>query len=237
MNQEDNRGFTLVELLLAMAFISALLLVIAVTVLQISSMYNKGLTLRAVDISGRNLTSDMRRVFSETDPFDLESSFIEQFNPGNSNTEIEGGRLCTGSYSYVWNLGGALANTDTPPINGYETGSKTIKFVRVRDVNGEYCSNPELRVRNDDATELLSSGDHNLALQSFTISQLAEDTSSGQALYRVQMVLGTNDRGALENLNTVDTSCKPPSEDDSVQDFCAVNHFDFTAQAGYKGGQ
>jgi hypothetical protein len=130
-----------------------------------------------------------------------------------------------------------LADPDTPPINSYETGSEDIYFVRVRDSGGEYCANPELRVRNADATELLSSGDHNLALHRFTISQLAEDTSSGQALYRIQMELGTNDQAALERLNTVDSSCKPPSDVDSVQDFCEIYHFDFTALAGYKGGQ
>ena len=53
------------------------------------------------------------------------------------------------------------------------------------------------------------------------------------------MEIGTNDQDSIQQdtyQNTIDTRCKPPSDEDALQDFCAVNKFDFTVQAGNKGG-
>ncbi len=55
MNHRHDRsesGFTIVELLMAMSFIAVLLVVITLTIIQISGIYNKGLTMRAVNQSG-----------------------------------------------------------------------------------------------------------------------------------------------------------------------------------------
>ena len=69
MNQKANRsaGFTIVELMLAMAFLAVLLVVITMTVIQISNVYNKGLTLRAVDQAGRTLQLGADRRYTGPD--------------------------------------------------------------------------------------------------------------------------------------------------------------------------
>jgi prepilin-type N-terminal cleavage/methylation domain-containing protein len=231
----SQQGFTLVELMLSMTFISVLLLTIAVTVIQIGNIYNKGLTMRSVDQVGRVITSDIRRVISQSQPFTIENNYSVQRHPESQIGEPDGGRLCTGTYTYIWNYGKSLES----PINIYESGEEVIRFVRVRDTGGEYCANPEKRVVFTDATELLSTGDQNLAVQSFAITELATDAAAGQALYRVVMEIGTNNQDALDqvvSLNTIDTSCRPPTDSQAQAEFCAVNQFEFTAQAGSKGG-
>lgn len=236
MNRAANhssRGFTIIELLLAMTFISILLIVIAVTVIQIGNIYNKGLTMKAVDQAGRNISTDMRQTLSQSQPFNIDTAFHLQRNAGSSMDDADGGRLCLGTYSYVWNFGKSLSD----PINTYNTDDGEIRFARVRDSGGQLCANPNSLVPRADATELLSEGNRDLAVQNFTITRVADDATVGQALYKVTLVIGTNNRDAIEPLSTIDTRCKPPSDDLSLEEFCAVNRFDFTAQAGNRGGQ
>lgn len=244
MNREDSReqGFTIIELLLAMTFVSVLLLTIAMTVIQISNIYNKGLTMKAVDQSGRSLSLDLRQTLAASQPFNTDTAFrLQQANDGRGPG---GGRLCTGLYSYVWNFGRTLSADParSAPVNEYRANASILRFVRVRDTGGQYCADLGKQIEKDDATELLAGGDRDVALQSFSITKLAEDPTVGQALYRIVMQIGTNNQEALEQvdgeeLNTMDSRCKPPSDASSLQDFCAVNKFDFTVQAGNKGGE
>ncbi len=242
MNRAVNNkasGFTIVELLLAMTFVAILLLVIAITVIQIGNMYNRGLTLRSVDQSGRVITADIRRTINQSQPFSLENNYLSQKNPDSELSEPDGGRLCTGTYTYVWNIGKAIAAGS--PVNVYDNGEEEIRLARVKDNGGVYCllANATEPIIKDDAVELLSGGDVNLAIQSLSIEEIPSTFNVGQALYRIVLEIGTNDQDAINQdvtLNSIDTSCKPPSDDDSNLDFCAVNKFDFTALAGSKGG-
>lgn len=226
------RGFTVVELMMSMAFISILMLAIALTVIQISNIYNKGLTMKSVDQAGRTLSLDMRQTVAQSQPFNIDTALRLQKYPNSNANDPDGGRLCTGTYSYVWNFGKAMDN----PINEYDSGSDTIRFAKVRDNGGQYCADVSKLVQRQDAVELLSSSDNDLAIQSFQITKLVDDPTIGQALYRIVMEIGTNNQTALEKIDTLNTMCRPPSDASSLQDFCAINQFDFTVQAGNKGG-
>ncbi|MDB5184080.1 MAG: hypothetical protein JWO07_761 [Candidatus Saccharibacteria bacterium] len=238
---KSTSGFTIVELLMAMAFVSILLIVITLTVIQISNIYNKGLTMRAVNQSGTAISADVRQTLSQSHPFDTSTSFFMQTSNGGATTNIGdavAGRLCTGTYTYVWNLGKAKT-----PVNVYNSSDKQIGFIRVRDNGAQYCADLGSKIDSSnsaDAREFLSTDTAELAVQSFTVSKLADDTPIGQALYRIVFELGTNNQDALQqeqHIDTIDTSCRPPSDASSLQDYCAVNQFDFTAQAGNRGGQ
>lgn len=233
-------GFTIIELMMAMAFVSVLLVIITLTVLQISNIYNKGLVMRAVNQSGTTISADIRQTLSQSQPFTVATAFYLQSSNGGATTNVGdavGGRLCTGTYSYIWNFGKANS-----PVNLYTTDDKQIHFIRVRDNGAQYCANLGSRIDTSDSAdprEFLAADD-NLAIQSFAVTKLADDVPIGQALYRVIFEIGTNDRDTLQqdqHIDTIDTSCKPPSDDSSLQNYCAVNQFDFTAQAGNKGGQ
>lgn len=263
MNREaKQQGFTIIELTLAMTFVSVLMVAIAMTITQLANIYNKGTTLRAVDQAGRAISRDIQTTLAEAQPLDIDSDGDEganlrsQVQVGGDVTKPDGGRLCTGSYSYIWNTGRLLASeTDNDQasgeeVNKYETSTERIRLVKVRDTGAIYCSDTSLDIKKEDATELLSSGDRRLAIQSLSITAAAVDAVTQQALYRIQLEIGTNDENSLcqpvggdtscladqqTEINTIDTRCKPPSDDDSRRDFCAVNKFEFTVRAGNRG--
>lgn len=243
MNHVDKRrtqGFTIIELMLSMAFVSILMVAIAMTVIQLSTIYNKGTTLKAVDQAGRTISQDMQFTLASSEPLDIGEdgsgglNYKRQVQVGGELSNPDGGRLCTGTYSYIWNTGHGLDS----PINVYETGTEQIRMVKVRDVGALYCSDVARPIKVEDATELLSAGDRELAIQSLKIIPVATDPVVQQALYSVELELGTNDQGSLDQaatVTTIDTSCKPPSDAASARDFCAVSKFEFTVRAGNRG--
>jgi hypothetical protein len=243
MNRKANTesGFTIIELLLAMAFVSVLLVLITLTVIQIGNIYNKGLTMRSVNQSGTLISNDIRQTVSQSQPFNTDTAFVmQQSNLGVTTNPDDafGGRLCTGAYSYIWNIPKSTSPTSPPIlINTFTSGSNQIGFVRVRDSGGQYCSAANLGHGIDtsdaaNAREFLAVDNASLAIQSFNITKIVDDAAIGQALYRVVFRVGTSDRTLLD---TVANDCKPPSDEGSLQDFCSVNEFDFTVQAGNGG--
>ncbi len=241
MNQSNNQskaGFTIIELMIAMAFIALLLLAIAAAVMQIGAIYNKGVTMKSVNQAGRLIVADMKRTIGETQPFEVIAAYKpHDHNQGSTNTvDYDGGRLCTGIYTYVWNIGRHV-DIDVPAsqINKYggANSDKQLRLVRVRDNGGQYCKGEATGViQFSDATELLSEG--NLAVQAFAIERVTDNMSSGTAVYSISIVVSDANQEAID---TVDNTCKAPSEDATYQNYCAVNEFVFTARAGNKGGQ
>lgn len=239
MNRES-KGFTIIELLLAMTFIAVLLLTVALTVIQIGNIYNKGLTLRMVDQSARTITADMRRTIGQSQPFATATNFVQM----KDGDDVVGGRLCTGKYTYVWNYGISIKSNSQ--VNVYSPddnpNDEKIGFARINDKNGKYClqENRGTAISRANATELLSvkgGGDLTIAIHGLDIERTSVNLSTSQALYRIQMVIGTNDQDAITILvDSVDGACKPPSDALSQQDYCAVNKFDFTVLAGGGGG-
>jgi len=221
MSRATNKGFTLIELMLAMTFISLLLLAIAMTIIQIANIYNKGTILREINQVSRDVNNEIERAMRASGSFSLEPSAQRYVN----NTV--GGRLCLGQFTYVWNYGEALGNNDSE-LNVYTDGSPLV-FVKVPDSGANYCSlntvtNNYPAIDRDTATELIQSGDHSLVLHKFTVSSSpsATDTLSGQQLYRVVYIVGTSDVAAL---NDDRDSCKPPNVAGADFNYCSVQDF------------
>lgn len=232
MNQDNTRGFTLIELMLSMTFISVLLIMIAMTTIQISHIYNKGLTLREVNQVGRTVSGDLQRSISSSVPFDVTKQNLASPSPTSRYVDIadQGGRLCVGRYAYAWNYGTALRAGGTV-YNEYTGSDKNtpIRFIKVNNPSASLCADPTLSINKADATEMLSSGDRDLTIHVFTIAKTANEDAIGQALYAISMTIGTNDQ---TQLTTNNTSCRPPSEGSGNQDYCSVNQFDIVARAG-----
>lgn len=128
------RGFTLVELSISIAFVATLLITVALIINQIMSIYQKGLALRAVNSTGRELIDEFTRGIAMApvkgvnflchDQFDSNSDALtECINDGaeiltyyERYVNVDGadvpvsGTFCTGRYSYIWNTGYALNN-------------------------------------------------------------------------------------------------------------------------------
>ena len=235
MNQGNKNGFTIIELMLSMSFIAILLIAVAMTTIQISNIYTKGITLREVNQGGRRLTDEFQRGIAASVPFDVTPKVDASPATAASKYVVRGGggRLCLGAHSYAWNYGKALVGAVGDIFNKYDDGGSQIRFVKVADPGGALCTDPTLNIPKAQASELLTSGDRDLVLHSFTIVKTADDTSFGQSLYAISFTLGTNDR---EQLTTGDASCKPPSEGVGDEDYCSVNQFEIVARAGNASG-
>lgn len=234
------KGFTIVELMLAMTFIALLLIAIAMTTIQISNIYTRGITLREVNQAGLAVTSDLERTIAGSTPFTISGApGATQYLGG-----VDGGRLCTGEVTYAWNYGKTLLQDRNAYNNRYSDGRDEIKMVRVKDSGGTLCQRSGAAgtygmIDRAKATELLSigrrgSGGRDLVIHNFTIRQVAESTGTRQALYRINVVVGTNNR-SLDDSGQILTSsfaCKPPSDRESDQEYCAVNNFELTVRAG-----
>lgn len=132
-HKKTQRGFTLIELMLGIGFVGSLLVLIALIIIQIMGLYNKGLTLKEVDEVSRVVVRDMQQSISGADAFRLQyvknnvptyaTTLQEAVSPGGNNSQVDyysndaGGRLCTGVYSYVWNTGGAIRAVRDAPYN------------------------------------------------------------------------------------------------------------------------
>lgn len=233
---KNNSGFTLVELMLSMAFIGILLLAIALLVLQIGAVYNKGLTMRAVNESGQLIASDIQRTLNTSIP--LSTEFVsDRTTVAPSPDDATGGRLCTGTTVYAWNYGKHLSDVDA--FNERVNGSHDILFVNFDKGEGDvtdYCEpnplNGEYPAVPNNATELLKNGDTNLAVHRFTVNGTTSSPGqevygdSSQKMYAISLTIGTNDDDFI-----LDNGCTVPKS--AVDDqYCGVNTFNFVARAG-----
>ncbi|HSE29002.1 MAG TPA: type II secretion system protein [Candidatus Saccharimonadales bacterium] len=113
-------GFTLVELMLAIAFIGFIILFTVLAVVQVMRTYNKGLTVKEINQTARNSVDDMARAARSS------SNVV--------TTAIPAGRVCFGSVSYVWNYQGATTNK-------YDSvGNPSVTMARVNDPGNAMCA-------------------------------------------------------------------------------------------------
>lgn len=222
------KGFTIIELTLAMTFVSILLLSIAVTVIQISGSYNRGLLTKDINETARGVASDLQRTIAASMPFEVSGTGTQFIDSS------WGGRLCTGDYTYAWNYGSTLAATNPLDKNTYTGGSELMRFARVEDPSGVYCANPSTMIDKSVSTELLTASDHDLAMQDFSITSTttAKDDATGKRLYYIQMYLGTNDRPTI---NTDSISCKQPGTVGADPQYCSIQKFSIVVSASNLG--
>lgn len=235
----------MIEMLLSMTFVAFLMITIALTTISMTRTYQRGVILSQVNGAGRSIMSDMQRTVSQAP---IQHNQTEVMHTSHA--------ICYGNFSYVWNTGAAIYNSDsgpfsptsllhysgTGPLNG-----KVVRLAKVNDPSRAMCNGGGLgggilSVPAAQATELLPSDSSSgtsyggIAIQNtITAEQIASDST--QALYKVSFILGTNNQSALDKAHldkfAAAPSCKPPTGADLS--YCAVNKFDFLIRAG--GGQ
>lgn len=225
------RSFTLVELMLAMGFLSILMLMIALATIQIMHTYNRGLSLKAINQSGRELGDSITR---DTQSSAVQSvPVVQPTDAGAGNV----GRLCLGGVSYLWNTASALrGDSGAPaPVNYTDTGLPIV-LARVADAGGTYCQPiaanlyKSVNIQHSSSTEMLSSISNDLALYSLAFDRVPPLSNSTQhALYHIQFTIGTNE---LKTVNTSNQTCKPPTDINANFDFCSINSFDLLVRVG-----
>lgn len=233
MNHVDKRGFTIIELMLAMGFISFLLLGIAMTIIQIGTVYNRGMSLKEVNQAAREIGSDVSRNLSAVEAISLDQDYV---------TTTAGGRLCLGTVSYIWNTGKAF-ESDDPTITWYGNDTahtKKIHLVKIPDTSKIYCAKGGtgalnyLTITPDDvpkAQELLPEGDHSLNMHKFELSAeaSAHDANTRQQLYVLDYTIGS---GQVSTMNDDQSACKSPGEAGADIAYCNVQPFSIVIRAG-----
>lgn len=119
IHRDKQKGFTLVELMLAIAFIGFIILFTVLAVLQVMQTYNKGLTVKEINQTARTAVEDMARAAKGS------STVV--------TSAIPAGRVCFGSVSYVWNYQGSTTNRYT------SAGNPAVTMARVNDPGAAMC--------------------------------------------------------------------------------------------------
>jgi len=162
------KGFTLIELSLAIAFISVLMLSIGVITLNIISIYQKGLTIRALNSTGRLIVDDMKRsvagglgnlskdacadfadhasayskCLADKAKITMYQQYYATININGTNRSVPVyGVLCTGTSSYVWNTGYAIgASTDLhATVTANGSDLKDFRLLKFSDPTRNAC--------------------------------------------------------------------------------------------------
>ncbi len=126
---ETKSGFTIVELSITMAFLAVLLISIAIITTNLIAVYQKGLTVKAVNSVGRSLTDNLTSAINDAPSVDT-TSLCQAVSSGTARDnclansankfifqakyDAEGhqtsGVFCTGHYSYLWNTKYAISD-------------------------------------------------------------------------------------------------------------------------------
>ena len=225
MIRDAKQGFTLIELMLAMTFISILLLSITMVGIQAGRMYSRGVVLRDVNQAGRDISDMFRRDFLQANVGKINITGLRVPNNENWTT----GRLCLGAHSYVWNNPKYLYDHSLlGAIILFKVVGNPINLVRVVDADGGLCKRdgsgryPETvdMAKSSNLLRSISSGDGSIGIHNVTLEKITSD-SSREALYRLTFTLGTSKMSEIRN-----SSCKAPDETDSNFEFCAINKFE-----------
>jgi len=228
-NSKNKPGFTFIELALSLVGIGVLTFSIALTIINIYNSYNLQLSIKSVSQASRSLVADLQTEIRTSQAFDpvLQNSHFKAI-PNTSNPS--GGRLCLGTYSYIWNYGDSLYS-GTVGNNSFSDSTDKIKLIKISDQDRNYCSDPDLQPKKNDGLELLNSFDRPVVLYDFKITSPDSniDASTGRRSYYIEFTLGTNNPSTI-NLST--NKCKQPNEAGSDLGICVSKLFSVTILSG-----
>lgn len=228
--QTNSKGFTLIELMLAMTFIAILMIAIAVSTIETMHLYSKGLAIKSVNQAGRDLGDSIRRDAASVGV--VKSPIIQPDEAGAGGL----GRLCLGGVSYLWNKPDALQQGSTSGVAYSDDAARKIVLARVVDAGGSYCTKVgevyPINVSSQTANEMLPSNNGDLALHSLMLDRvppLSAVAVPNEALYDIRYTIGTNDAGTI---STSDLSCNPPADMNQNYNFCSINNFEMIVRVG-----
>lgn len=218
--QLHQKGFTIIELMLAMTFVSFLLVGVALLTIQMSNLYTRGLTMKEINQAGTEVSDDIKQAIREASVNKIKSA------TRGSNSKV----ICTGSYSYITN---DPARIEADSANVKLSSGAVIRLAKVQDVSSSYCDslvpfNPNLPAG---AIELLGGGDRNLVVRDLLIVPqnplLINDFNAGRGLFTAKLTLSTGVGSEIAS-----GTCRPPSEAASGAEYCAIDTFAIVVRAG-----
>lgn len=165
--KEHKKGFTIIEITLAMTFLAILMVSIATLIMRVTNIYQKGLAMRAINATGTEIIEDITRTVGAASylvdihsqdaelggngvmEYDNNYKLVEKYyydytvyneNHDGKNFNVQYfGVLCTGDYSYIWNTARAL-DPDFTAKNFITVNGEKVKMVRVYDREQTQCN-------------------------------------------------------------------------------------------------
>jgi prepilin-type N-terminal cleavage/methylation domain-containing protein len=196
-----NRGFTVIELLIATAVFGSVLLVATLGVVQLSRVYYKGVTERNTQNAARTIV-------------DLIAQGI-QFNGGTvtttpaSPTAGNSYAFCVGNQQYSYTVGYQVSD------DGYVAAQyKTPHALVVRDLAGCTSSSPVQTVTNASVVG------RELIPKKMRLANM-QVTSVGAGVYRISVKVVYGDSDLLSNPNTTNARCQAAGR--AGTQFCAIS--------------
>jgi len=204
MIKKQQSGFTMVELLIAMAFFSFLLLFITFGFVQVNRSYTRGITVKAIQESSRTIIEDISRNVRISEE-------VRYLTPADGPQA--GYRLCFSGVRYAWNQH-QEGNTDyTPSAEEFQNSTGNV-FAMVRVFDGADCDSA---IAEDSAEHII---DDRAAVQHLSIEKVADET------WQILLVVATEN--AVENgdievgMYGKDAQCRSQV----INQFCDVARFE-----------
>ena len=227
IQEETKKGFTIMELMLAMGVIAFLLLSVAGLIIQMTNTITRGTTYKDLNAASRTINADLTKTFNST-------SILDGWDGRNNSNEYYrvvggSGAFCTGSVSYLWNTN--LERSGALIVHAED--NNPVRFVKIRDTAKNYCSNNAqstvwTKVPHDDTvTEILSNSEVNLQLHSISFSSGGNliNRPPNQMIINIAYVLGTPNNNDIR-MNAGSRNC----EGNVKSNYCAVNKFELTVR-------
>ena len=220
MTQGIKKGFTIMELMLAMGVIAFLLIGVAGLIIQMTNTITRGITYKDLNTAARTINTDFTKTFNSSPMLDDWNGDVDgKFYKSTSAA----GAFCTGTVSYLWNIG------DGRQIVFSDISA--VKLVKVRDTARSYCADGAENTiwrrvpRDNNVTEILTSSEIDLRLHGiiFSTSPNLKNSASNQMIVNISYILGTPNNGDID-VSTY--NC----EGNIKSNYCAVNRFDLTVR-------
>ena len=197
------RGFTLIELILASVFLSFVLLMAAYAFVQVNRAFNQGQTVKIIQETARIVMEDMARELTLAG--DKQITIVDDdAAPGNR-------RLCIGELRYAWNEGiyyedtTASDTTNPTPAQLLRNGNLE-NFSLIKETQGVTdCTSTPPITWNGYITDLIPKRASVLDIE---ISKINDAGSNAGQVYRLSLTLSTRTKDLVDN-PADPTECDP----------------------------
>lgn len=195
-----HKGFTIIELLIALSFFSFLLMALTVGFVQINRAYTKGITVKTIQENGRVLMNDITRA-------------IRSSGDGVVTVSANPYRLCINGIRYGWNQGtdnnGARSEetflTSTVPMV-----PSTEKITLAKTMDGANCTAKLVKSQSEAAI------DRRAIVQYLSVSHVG-----ASQVWKVKLILSTSETSDLSSFGET-AKCK----EQVGNQFCDIAKFE-----------
>ncbi len=235
MINNKKQGFTIIETVISMSFITGLLIFIGLVSVRMLHTYRKGISIKTVNQSSQFIIDDFKRSITSSyglDCFTINNDVMSK-SPNCDNLDDDkntGAGFCTGKYTYIWTYPrGIVKNKSNLKISLGGRGDVIPHLYKIPDYNKNICnnigsSNPFISLKieeRNNAEDLLKNGDRDLYIYNFKINNFnntkkkdigGNDIEEDQGFYNMSFILGTflqdvdDDNSPIKDSGLIDNS-------------------------------